>query len=246
MSLIAQPSGLVPAYHPTGEIRSIAHRGLVPPGLNVAINKGQPVFLYRGTGAVTQGGVLIPLNQVVLLPFNTAITGNAGALLNTQANVNAQSMLGVFAGCEYFDVTGAPQESNFWPAAQACFPGTVITAFVWQDPLIEYTIQTDAALTSAATTIGDSIARYDGLQGFVNVNTINNVASPPGVGLSQVTFQGGAVATATVIAATGSQGQLQITKVDPSILNQTDSDPFLQLQVRIAMPQTAAFYVSRA
>jgi hypothetical protein len=155
-------------------------------------------------------------------------------------------MLGVFAGCEYFDVTGAPQESNFWPAAQACFPGTVITAFVWQDPLIEYTIQTDAALTSAATTIGDSIARYDGLQGFVNVNTINNVASPPGVGLSQVTFQGGAVATATVIAATGSQGQLQITKVDPSILNQTDSDPFLQLQVRIAMPQTAAFYVSRA
>jgi hypothetical protein len=246
MSLVAQPSGLVPAYHPSGEIRSIAHKGLIPPGFSVAINKGQPVFLFRGTGAVVQGGVTIPANQVVLVPFNTAITGNAGSLLNTQANVAAQSILGVFAGCEYYDALGFPQESNFWPAGQACFPGTVVTAFVWQDPLIEYTIQTDAALTSAATTIGDSIARYDGLQGFLNVNTMGNAANPPGVGLSQATFQGGAVATATVIAATGSQGQLQISKVDPTVYNQTDADAFLQLQVRIALPQTAAAYVSKA
>ena len=234
MSLIAQPSGLVPAYHPSGEIRSIAHEGILMPGNNVSINKGQPVFLYRGTGAA-QNGVTIPAGQVVLAPFNTASVGNAGSALTTQNLVSAQPIYGVFAGCEYFDATNTPQESNYWPAGQVCFPGTFVRVFLWQDPLIEYTIQTDAALT-VTTTLGDGLSRFDGLQGFLNYQTMANAASPPGVGLSQATFLGGYAS----LAAKGTQGQLQITKVDPTVLNQAVSDPYLQLQVRIALPQTSA------
>jgi hypothetical protein len=233
MSLTAQPSGLVPAYHPSGEIRSIAHTGILMPGTNVAINKGQPVFLYRGTGAA-QNGVTIPAGQVVLAPFNVASVGNAGSALASQALMNAQSIYGVFAGCEYFDVTNTPQESNFWPASQACFPGTAVTVFLWQDPLIEYTIQTDGAPASVTTTLGDSIARFDGLQGYLNYLTVANAASPPGVGLSQCTFLAGS------LVAAGTVGHLQITKVDPTILNQSAADTYLQLQVRIAKPQTSA------
>jgi hypothetical protein len=234
MSLTALPSGLVPAYHPSGEIRSIVHEGILMPGTNVAINKGQPVFLFRGTGAA-QNGVTIPTGQVVLVPFNPASIGNAGSALTTNALVLAQPIYGVFAGCEYQDVTGAWQESNFWPAGQVCFPGTFVRAFIWQDPLIEYTIQTDAALV-VATTLGDGLSRFDGLQGQLNQATMANAASPPGVGLSQCTFLGGV----GNLVAKGTQGQLQITKVDPSILNQAPNDPFLQVQVRIALPQTAA------
>ncbi len=234
MSLTAQPSGLVPAYHPSGEIRSIIHEGILMPGTNVAINKGQPVFLFRGTGAA-QNGVTIPAGQVVLVPFNAASIGNAGSALTTNALVLAQPIYGVFAGCEYQDVTGAWQESNFWPAGQVCFPGTFVRAMIWQDPLIEYTIQTDAALT-VTTTLGDGLSRFDGLQGQLNQATMANAASPPGVGLSQATFLGGV----GNLVAKGTQGQLQITKVDPTILNQAPNDPFLQLQVRIALPQTSA------
>jgi hypothetical protein len=234
MSLTAQPSGLVPAYHPSGEIRSIVHEGILMPGTNVAINKGQPVFLFRGTGAA-QNGVTIPSGQVVLVPFNPASIGNAGSALTTNTLVLAQPIYGVFAGCEYQDVTGAWQESNFWPAGQVCFPGTFVRAIIWQDPLIEYTIQADAALV-VATTLGDGLSRFDGLQGQLNQATMANAASPPGVGLSQCTFLGGV----GNLVAKGTQGQLQITKVDPSILNQAPNDPFLQVQVRIALPQTAA------
>lgn len=239
MSLVAQPSGLVPAYHPTGNIRSVAHEGILMPGTNVNIYKGQAVFLYRGTGGA-QNGVTIPTNQVVLAPFNIASVGNAGSALTTQALVAAQAIYGVFAGCEYNDATNTPQESNFWPAGQTCFAGTFVRVFLWQDPLIEYTIQTDAALSGVTTTLGDSIARFDGLQGYLNVTTMANGANPPGVGLSQCTFQGGAVATNTVITASGTVGHFQITKVDPTVLNQSASDAFLQLQVRIAKPQTSA------
>jgi hypothetical protein len=233
MSLVAQPSGLVPAYHPSGEIRSVAHEGILMPGTNVAINKGQAVFLYRGTGAA-QNGVTIPSGQVVLVPFNAASVGNAGSALTTNALVLAQPIYGVFAGCEYYDVTNTPQESNFWPAGQVCYPGTFVRAFIWQDPLIEYTIQADAAFT-VTTTLGDAYARYDGLQGQLNQATMANTASPPGVGLSQCTFLGGAN-----FVAKGTQGQLQITKIDPTVLNQSPGDTYLQLQVRIALPQTSA------
>lgn len=217
MSLTALPSGLVPAYHPSGEIRSIAHPGVLQPGTNVAILKGQAVKMLIGTGA-TVNGVTIPAGQSYLTPVTAA----------------ADPVYGVFAGCEYFDNLNTPQESNFWPASQQCFAGTVVTAFLWQDPAIEYTIQTDGTSFGVVTTLGDSAARFDGREGPIT-NFANGSTT---TGLSQCTFG------ASGLVATGVQGQLQITKVDPTILNQAANDTFLQLQVRVARPQTAAPFVS--
>lgn len=217
MSLTALPSGLVPAYHPSGQIRSIAHPGVLQPGTNVAILKGQAVKLVIGTGAAVNG-VTIPAGQVALAPCTAA----------------ADPVYGVFAGCEYYDNLNAPQESNFWPASQPTFAGTVVTAFIWQDPAIEYTIQTDGTSFGVTTTLGDAFPRFDGREGAIT-NFANGSTT---TGLSQCTFG------ASSLVATGTQGQLQITKVDPTILNQTAGDTFLQLQVRIARPQTAAPFVS--
>lgn len=217
MSLTALPSGLVPAYHPSGEIRSILHPGVLQPLTNVNILKGQAVKLVIGTGAAVNG-VTVPAGQVVLAPVTSA----------------ADPVYGVFAGCEYFDNLNTPQESNFWPANQPCFAGTVVTAMIWQDPAIEYTIQTDGTSFGVVTTLGDSVARFDGREGPIT-NFANGSAT---TGLSQCTFG------ASGLVGTGVQGQLQITKVDPTVLNQSAGDTFLQLQVRIARPQTAAPFVS--
>ncbi len=217
MSLTALPSGLVPAYHPSGLIRSVRHQGVLLPGTNVNIFKGQPVYLAIGTGAAVNG-VTIPAGQVYLAPV-------------TATN---QKIYGVFAGCEYYDALNTPQESNFWPASQVTFAGTVISAFIWTDPLIEYTIQSDGTASGVTTTLGDGYARFDGRE----ANLSNFGAGNATVGLSQCTLG------LSTLVATGTQGQLQITTLDPTILNQTPGDTYLQFQVRIANPQTAAPFVS--
>lgn len=216
MSLTALPSGVQPAYHRSGEIRSIAHPGVLLPGTNVNIFKNQSVKLLIGTGAVVNG-VTIPAGQVYLAPV--IATGDP--------------IWGIFAGCEYADVTGAPQEANSWIAGTNVFPNTAVTAFIWEDPEIVYTAQTDAALT-VATTLGDGFSRFDGRE----LNLSNFGAGSTTVGLSQCTL------AAASIVATGTQGQFQIEKLDPTILNQSPGDPFVQLQVSVARSQVAAPNVS--
>jgi hypothetical protein len=217
MSLTALPSGLQPAYHPTGELRSIAHTGILLSGTNVNIFKNQAVALAIGTGAAVNG-VTVPAGQVVLAPVVSTAT----------------PIYGVFAGCEYRDSTNAPQEANFWFAGTVTFPGTEVTAFLWTDPAIEYTIQTDGALP-VIVAAGTPFAQVDGKQ----YNLSNFSAGSNVVGLSQETIAAGSV------VATGTQGQLAVTKTDPTIFNQlSTSDPFVQLQVRIARSQYAASFVS--
>lgn len=217
MSLTALPSGLQPAYHPSGEIRSIAHTGILLSGTNVNIFKNQPVNLSIGTGGAVNG-VTVPAGQVVLAPV--VATGTA--------------IYGVFAGVEYFDSTGAPQEANFWAANTVVFAGTAITAFIWQDPEIVYTIQTDGALPVIAAA-GTPFAQVDGKEYNLSAFTAGSAT----VGLSQCTIAAGSV------VGTGAQGQVQVVKTDPTILTQSStSDPFVQLQVKIARSQVVAPVVS--
>src|ERR1700732_1809566 len=217
MSATALPSGLQPAYHPSGQIRSIAHTGILLAGTNVNIFKNQPVFLSIGTGAAVNG-VTVPAGQVVLQP-----------VIST-----ANKIYGVFAGCEYYDITGAPQEANSWIANTNVFPGTAVTVFLWQDPEIVYTIQTDGALPVIAAA-GTPFAQVDGKE----YNLSNFGAGSATVGLSQCTVAAGSV------VATGTQGQVSVVKTDPTILNVlSTTDAFVQLQVKIANSQVIAPFVS--
>jgi hypothetical protein len=217
MSLTALPSGLQPAYHPSGEIRSIAHTGILLAGTNVNIFKNQPVTLAIGTGAAVNG-VTIPAGQVFLAPV--VATGT--------------KIYGVLAGVEYFDITGAPQEANSWIAGTNVQTGTAVTVFLWQDPAIVYTIQTDGALPVIAAA-GTPFAQFDARE----FNLSNFAAGSVTVGLSQCTVAAGSAVT------TGSQGQVSVVKTDPTIYNQSStSDPFVQLQVQIANSQVQAPFVS--
>lgn len=214
MSLVNAPFGIVPAYHPSGEIRSIAHTGILLGGTNVNIFKGQVVKLVVGTGAAVNG-VTVPTGQVVLAPI-TATTDD---------------YLGVFAGCEYFDALGKPTESNSWPASQTILTGSMVTAFIWEDPAIVFSAQADAALSPG----GGAIAQLDGKQ--VNVSNFAAGVAAPGPGLSQCTVTGAAVAT-------GAQGQFILRKFDPTVLNQSGADAFPVVQVSMARQHFVANKVS--
>jgi hypothetical protein len=217
MSLTALPSGLQPAYHPSGEIRSVAHIGVLLAGTNVNIFKNQPVSLSIGTGGAVNG-VTVPAGQVVLSPVVSTAT----------------PIWGVLAGVEYFDITGAPQETNCWIAGTTVFANTAVTAWIWEDPAIVYTIQTDGALPVIAAA-GTPFAQIDGKE----YNLSNFTAGSATVGLSQCTIAAGSV------VGTGTQGQVMVLKTDPTILNQSStSDAFVQLQVKLARTQIVAPTVS--
>jgi hypothetical protein len=224
MALTSTPFGFIPAYHPSGQIRSIRHQGILLPGANVAFYKGMPVKLVLSAGGTVQG-VATVAGQVYLAPIAAT----------------TDPIYGVFAGCEYYDSTNRPGEFDFWAANTVTFAGAPVTAFIWTDPLIEYAVQgdnTNGAGWQLTTTLGDLYGRFDGRQG--TVNTANVGVGSNATGLSVASLLGGY----TNLVATTVQGQFQITTLDPTILNQTPGDPFPQFQVRISRPQTAAVYPS--
>jgi hypothetical protein len=105
--------GLIPVYHPSGQVRANLYTILnnAGTGYGTAIYKGDPVRLGTN-GTIEIGG---------------------GA---------ATTNLGVFAGCEYVDTTGKPVVSAYWPASTAVLAGSVIKAYVYDDPAIVYKVST--------------------------------------------------------------------------------------------------------
>jgi hypothetical protein len=216
MSLTATPNGLTPAYHSSGEVAAVAHPGVLLAGTNVSILKNQAVFLGIGAGAAVNG-VTVPAGQVYLAPVVASTT----------------PIWGVLAGVEYLDSTGAPVESNCWVASTGVFTGSVITAWIWEDPEIIYTIQSDGALP-VISAVGTPYAQFDGRE----ANLSNFTAGSTTTGLSQETL-------AAALVASAAQGQLRVMKLDPTVANQSStSDAYVQLQVQIARSQVVAPAVS--
>src|SRR5262245_32772428 len=74
----------------------------------------------------------------------------AGGLVNEIAN-NTDEYVGAFAGVNYTPTGGRPVLANFWPGGTAA---TDITVFFYDDPLIEYEVQTDGTVPFANTVGG--------------------------------------------------------------------------------------------
>lgn len=78
-------------------------------------------------------------------------------------------VLGTFRGCEYVPSTGLakPTKSLFWPASQAIKSGTVVRAWVLDNPDQEYVVQGDSTVW-AVTDFG---LNADYVAGTVNTST---------------------------------------------------------------------------
>ena len=155
--------------------------------------------------------------------YNTAIYKGQPVLLAStgviQAAGAAADILGHFAGCEYQDAaTGKWIESPNWPANQAVVSGSVIRAWVWDDPNVVYEVQADGSVAQSAV----------GSQADVSNATANT-----GTGLSQATL-----GTTGSLTNSG-QAQYRIVGFGQALDNAV-GDAFTVVQVKIARHQFVA------
>jgi hypothetical protein len=185
MSSISAPFGFRASYHNSGQMRPKAYAIASTYAANIF--SGDPVKL-------TDNGV------IQLGTSDGTRTGTTDGI----------SLLGIFAGCQYYDASGKPTISPFWPSGAS---GTEIVAWVYDDPETLFDVQYNNP--SAGTTV----------QTAVGEECDWTVASPGGstqTGLSNTLL--------TAIQATS--GQFQITGFGYEI-NDSLTDAYVVVSVRI-------------
>lgn len=192
MSAALGTFGFIPVKHPSGQNRAV----------------GYPIQNNSGTGYSTS-----------IFKGDTVILNTAGYI--TIGTTNAD-LIGVFAGCEYFDSTGKPVVSNFWPASTQVLSGSTITGWVFDDPATIFTVQATGSL--ASTALGD--------QADIDTSTAGSTSTGiSGQGLS------------STLKGAGSQGQFRIVELDHSLDNAW-GDAYTKVLVQIARHQYVAAKVA--
>lgn len=187
MSSTSAPFGFRASFHNSGQIRPKAYT--IATGYAINVFSGDPVKL------ATDGTVQLGTSD--------------GTRSGT---VDGIKLLGVFAGCQYRDVTGKPTISPFWPASVA---GTDIVVWVYDDPETLFDVQYTNPGTPGSTS----------LQTAVGEEADWTVASPGGstsTGLSST----------QLTALQSTSGQFQITGFAYEI-NDAITDAYAVVTVRI-------------
>ena len=185
MSSTSAPFGFRPSYHNSGQMRPKAYTIASTYAANIF--SGDPVKL-------TDNGVI---------QLGTSDGTRAGT-------TDGITLLGIFAGCQYYDASGKPTISPFWPSGAT---GTEIVAWVYDDPETLYDVQYDNP--SPGTTV----------QTAVGEECDWTVASPGGstqTGLS----------TTKLTAIQSTSGQFQITGFAYNI-NDSLTDAYVTVTVRL-------------
>lgn len=187
MSATSAPFGFRPSFHNSGQMRPKAYTIASTYGSNIF--QGDPVKL-------TDNGVI-------------QLGTSDGTRDGTTDGIE---LLGIFAGCQYLDVSGKPTISPFWPASAT---GTEIVAWVYDDPETLFDVQYTNPGTPGVTTV----------QTAVGEECDWTVASPGGS-----TRTGLSTTQLSVIQATS--GQFQITGFAYNI-NDSLTDAYVVATVRI-------------
>lgn len=187
MSSTSAPFGFRPSFHNSGQMRPKAY----------AIASGYAANIFQGDP--------VKLVDAGVIQLGTSDGTRSGT-------TDGIALLGIFAGCEYTDVTGKPTVSPFWPTG---ITATEITAWVYDDPETLFNVQYNNPGTPGTDTV----------QTAVGEECDWVVASPGGVtqtGLSNTLL--------SAIQATS--GQFQITGFAKNI-NDTLTDAYIVAIVRI-------------
>ena len=206
MAATSSPFGLIPRWHPSGQVRGNAYDNVLLSGMTANIYQGTPVKLVIGAGSAISG-VTVPTGQMVLAP----VSGTTDAVL------------GSFQGVEYTDVNGRTQYSKIWPSGLTLYTGTTARVYVWDDPANVYEVQFDAALNT-----GTNLYSFYGKQ--ANFTTADLSATAPAG--SSTTGLSATRANATLVA-TSSQGQLRIVNLPGQPVN-APNDAYPSQYVQIA------------
>lgn len=99
-------------------------------------------YRHRKGGVIRASG-----DYKIQAAYGTALyTGDAVILSSgyiNRAADNSATILGIFAGCQYRDSTGATVFQNYWAASTATLGSEDVQAMVFTDPGISYRVQTD-------------------------------------------------------------------------------------------------------
>jgi len=191
MAQTAQAYGLVPAFHPTGQNRATQYTLLNNSGT------GYGTAIYKG---------------------DLVKVGTGGQI---EIGDGTSAALGVFAGCEYIDPTGKPVVSPYWPASTLVLSGSVIKAYVYDDPQTVYKV-------AVGGNASDYVVAAVGQQANINV-----AAGSTNTGIS-----GSSITAALVAAGTAAQVRI-IGAVNGEFYNAT-TNPYPELLVQINELQFAA------
>jgi len=194
MSATNAPFGLRPAFHPSGLDRAQA--------------------LANGIQAVSTSGNISAGYATTILTGQPVKYDPAGYIVVAAAG---DAFVGAFAGVEWTDSTGRRRVSNYWPANESFFTGSVV-AYFYNDPNIVYEIQSDA--TIAQTSLN---AQFD----FSNAAAGSSVT-----GLSQATL---GVSTIT----TSATAQMRVVDIAPYPDNAW-GDSYVIVRVTISEHQNVA------
>ena len=138
--------------------------------------------------AYNPSGVIRPRKYTIAGGYNTAIyAGNPVMLEGTGGTITVGGttgdLLGIFVGCEYIDASGKPTVSNFWPASQAIYSGSVPVAYVIDDYTTVFEVQNVGSVTQA--NIGEE-ANTTALSGSTSTGlATTTLAAPNGTTQSQ-------------------------------------------------------------
>ena len=125
------------------------------------------------SNAIYQGSPVIPLSTGFIDIVGAAAGGTVG-------------LVGAFYGCEYVSsTTGEVVFSNYWPGsgADSNFP---VKAFVYDDPMQQFVIASDASLTDESTARGHV---------FANANFSSGASGSTTTGMSSAALGVSTVAT---------------------------------------------------
>lgn len=187
MSSTSAPFGFRASFHNSGQMR--------PKAYTIASTYAANIF----------SGDPVKLTDAGVIQLGTSDGTRSGT-------TDGVALLGIFAGCQYRDVTGKPTISPFWPSGVTA---TEIVAWVYDDPETLFDVQYDNPGTPGVTSV----------QSAVGEECDWTVASPGGstqTGLSNTKL--------TAIQSTS--GQFQITGFGYNI-NDTLTDAFVVATVRI-------------
>jgi len=187
MSSTSAPYGFRPSYHNSGQMRPKAYT--ITSTYATSIFSGDPVKL-------TSDGVI-------------QLGSSDGTRSGTTDGV---TLLGIFAGVQYYDSTGKPTIAPFWTGGTT---GTQIVAWVYDDPETIYDVQ----YANPGTPGTDSV------QTAVGAEADWRVASPGGS-----TSTG--ISSTYLSALQSTSGQFQITGFAYNI-NDSLTDAYVNVTVRI-------------
>jgi hypothetical protein len=193
MSTTSAPYGFRPAFHNSGQMRPKAYT--IASTYAASIYSGDPVKL------VTAGTIQLGTSD--------------GTRTGTTDGI---SLLGIFAGVEYYDSTGKPTIAPFWTGGTT---GTQIVAWVYDDPETIYDVQ------------------------FANPGTAgtDSVQTAVGAECDWRPTAGGSTATgisSTYLAAeSATSGQFQITGY-AYLVTDSPTDAFVNMSVRLNESQYKA------